>query len=200
MPNCDGCGREVSPAHRHERILRLELASRFRPIHIQVLFLESAPPLRFEDYFYHAAKDRAARSVGSRMYFDEIMKVLGTPAQPNATEAAQLAEFQRRGFFLTHVVECPVEKEEEMENSIYRMAPTTLTRIQKSYQPKQILLLSQPTQDIIELLQTEGWDGKKLLLDDGGPFYDPFLGDPQNQAEFDTALGDRLAKAVSQLP
>jgi len=87
-----------------------------------------------------------------------------------------------------------------MENAIYRMAPTALTRIQKSYQPKHILLLSQPTLHIIELLQIEGWNGDKLLLDDDGPFFDPFLGDPQNQAEFDTALGDRLAKAVSRLP
>jgi hypothetical protein len=201
---CDGCGLEAPDLHRRQRIERLELATRYRPIHIQVLFVDSAPGPRNDDYFYRSSKDRAARSVGSRMYFDEIMKVLAAPAaasgsKPLADEAAQLAEFQRRGYFLTHVVECPIEGEAEMENAIYRMAPKFLLRVQKSYQPKHILLLSQPTQHIIELLQTEGWDGKKLLLDDEVPFFDPFLGDPQNQAEFGTALGDRLAKAVSGL-
>jgi hypothetical protein len=197
MPACDGCGIEATNLHRRERIERLELATRFRPIHIQVLFLDSAPPLRFEDYFYNAAKDRAVRSVGSRMYFDEIMKVLGAPPAAGLSEESALAEFQRRGYFLAHVVECPVEREEDLEDSIYRMAPKLLIRVQKSYQPKRILLLSQSTQHVIELLQTEGFEDK-LLLDDDGPFFDPFLGDPQNQAEFDTALGDRLAKAVSR--
>lgn len=197
MPACDGCGIEASDLHRRQRIERLELATRFRPIHIQILFLDSAPPIRFEDYFYKAAKDRAARSVGSRMYFDEIMKVLGPPPAGGFTEQAALAEFQRRGYFLAHVVECPVEKEEDLEDAIFRMAPKVLIRVQKSYQPKRILLLSQPTQHIIELLQAEGFEDN-LLLDDDGPFFDPFLGDPQNQAEFDTALGDRLAKALSR--
>lgn len=199
MIACDGCGLEVTNLHRRQRTERLELATRYRPIHIQVLFLDSAPPLRVEDYFYSVAKDRSVRSVGSRMYFDEITKVLGPrPSGTSHNEEALLADFQRRGFYLTHVVECPIEKEEDVESAIYRMAPKLLIRAQKSYQPKHILLLSQPTQHVVELLETEGWEGK-LILDDDGPFFDPFLGDPQNQAEFETALGDRLSKALSRL-
>ena len=41
---CDGCGAQVDEAHIRQRIERLELATRFRPIHIQVLLLDAAPP------------------------------------------------------------------------------------------------------------------------------------------------------------
>jgi len=198
MPACDGCGLEASNQHRRERIERLELATRHRPIHIQVLFLDSAPPLRFEDFFYHACKDRAARSVGARMYFDELIKTIGSPEAPGFQEETALAEFQRRGFYLAHVVECPVENDDDVEPAIFRMTPKLLVRLQKSYQPKRILLLSQPTHHIVDVLEAEGWKGK-LLLDEGGPFFDPFLGDPQNQAEFGTALGDRLSRALSAI-
>jgi hypothetical protein len=36
---CDGCGQPATPEHIAERIHRLELATRYRPIHIQVLWL-----------------------------------------------------------------------------------------------------------------------------------------------------------------
>ncbi len=197
MPVCDGCGVQVGDSHVRLRIERLELATRFRPVHIQVLFLDSAPPLRFEDFFYHPAKDRASRSVGARMYFDEIMKCLGPAPGSDLKEEAALANFQRRGLYLTHAVECPVENEDDLEPAVRRLAPTVLNRIQTSYKPKYILPLSQPTQELIGLLQQAGWSDR-LILDDGAPFVDPFLGDPQNQAEFGTALGDRICMALSR--
>jgi len=195
MPVCDGCGLEVGEAHIRQRIERLELATRFRPIHIQVLFVDSAPPLRLEDFFYRPAKDRSFRSVGSRMYFDEIMKCLGPPSSRELKEESALADFQRRGYFLVHAVECPVENDEDLEESLRRHVPGVVRRVQSSYKPKSILLLSQPTYHLVEPLQSAGWDGR-LILDNGEPFVDPFLGDPQNQAEFGTALGDRLLRAL----
>jgi hypothetical protein len=50
---------------------------------------------------------------------------------------------------------------------------------------------------VIPVLQSKGWT-EKMILNDGKPFDDPFLGDPQRQAEFGTALGDRLAKALAR--
>ncbi len=52
MPVCDGCGMQADDAHIRRRIERLELATRFRPIHIQALLIDAAPPSRSEDYFY----------------------------------------------------------------------------------------------------------------------------------------------------
>ena len=198
MPVCDGCGARVDEAHIRQRIERLELASRFRPVHIQVLLIDAAPPMRLEDYFYRPVKDRAIRSVTSRMFFDEMAKLAGVSAGSEFEEESVLAQFQSSGYFLAHAVECPIEDYDELGNTLRRLAPTVIKRIQASYKPKYVAPLSLPTQEVVRLFGLIGW-GDRLILDEGGPFVDPFLGDPQNQAEFGTALGDRLNKAISQL-
>jgi hypothetical protein len=55
---CDGCGLPASPEHIAARIRRLELATRFRPLHIGILFVSPAPPLQPEDDFYAPAASR----------------------------------------------------------------------------------------------------------------------------------------------
>src|ERR1700685_3343133 len=109
MPVCDGCGATVDDAHIRDRIERLEMATRYRPIHIQVLILDAAPPVRPEDYFYRATSDGSERSPKSRAYFDALIKSAGDNPARFSTDAHALAEFQRRGLFLTNVVECPAD-------------------------------------------------------------------------------------------
>jgi hypothetical protein len=198
MPVCDGCGAEVNDSHIRERIERLEFSTRFRPVRIQVLFIDAAPPARMEDFFYRPVLDRSVRSLGSRMFFDEIAKSLGKVPGPELQEQSVLTEFQRRGYFMAYSVECPVEGYAEQEAAVRRLAPTIQKRVQLSYQPKYILPLSQPTQDLVSLFQLIGW-ADRVILDKGAPFADPFLGDPQAQAEFGTHLGDRLSLALSRL-
>src|ERR1039457_5266879 len=82
MPICDGCGAQVNDAHIRQRIERLEMATRFRPVHISVLLIDAAPPARFEDYFYRATSDRAERSPASRAYFDGLVKCAGAGPGP----------------------------------------------------------------------------------------------------------------------
>ena len=77
MPICDGCGAQVDDAHIRRRIERLELATRFRPVHISVLLIDAAPPAPIEDYFYRATSDRSERSPASREYFDGLAKCAG---------------------------------------------------------------------------------------------------------------------------
>ena len=196
MPVCDGCGSTVDESHIRRRIERLELATRFRPIHIQVLLLDAAPPARVEDYFYRVAPDASARSLASRMFFDELAKCAGHLAGGELNEEAALAEFQRRGFFLAYGVECPLEEVSDPEQALNRLGPTVVRRIQSSYKPKFVAPLGQSMTVLIPLLELSGLSDR-LILNDGGPFVDPFLGDPQNQAEFGTALGDRLISALS---
>lgn len=199
MPVCDGCGRTVDDSHIRRRIERLELATRYRPVHIQVLLIDAAPPARNEDFFYRAANDRSVRSVAAHMYFDELAKLAGHFTGTQIDEETALREFQRRGFFLTHAVECPVEDYAELQTTMHRLAPTVLKRVQASYQPKYVAPLSEPTHELVRIFGLIGW-GDRLILDRGGPFVDPFLGDPQGQAEFGTSLGDRLVRALSQMP
>jgi len=96
---CDGCGLTASSEHTAARMERLELATRFRPIHINVLFVALEPMQRPEDDFY--------RPPESRDFFDSFLSALDiTPETGNAN----LLEFQRRGYYLTYLSECPVTR------------------------------------------------------------------------------------------
>ncbi|HKV06095.1 MAG TPA: hypothetical protein VJO53_13445 [Candidatus Acidoferrales bacterium] len=172
MPICDGCDSQVDDAHIRRRIERLELATRFRPIHIQVLLIDAAPPARPEDYFYRAAKDRAVRSAPARRYFDELVKCVGALADSGMDEETALGEFQRRGYFLAGAIECPLENPAELPDVIRRAAPAILRRVEVSYKPKSLALLSQNMRELVPMFRANGW-GDRLLLDEGGPFGDP---------------------------
>jgi len=172
---CDGCGVVVPFAddrHIRERIERLELATRFRPVHIQILILDAAPPARPEDYFYRVAKDRSIRSARWRSYFDELASSSDTLPGSGMEEGAALDGFQRRGLFLAYLVECPVPGSADFAAAIKRTAPTLLKRLHSSYRPKRVALLSQSLQGLIPVLQEAGW-GDRLLLDEGKPLPDP---------------------------
>jgi hypothetical protein len=195
MPICDGCAAQVDEAHIRRRLERLELATRFRPIHIQTLFLDAAPPPAPHDYFYRAAGS-AERSVASQMFFDELTKCVGRKPGAALDDDSALAEFQRHGFYLAYAVECPVESPEQLAAAITRLASTVLLRVNTSYKPKFIAPISSVLRPLIPLLENNSW-GERLILHEGQPFHDPFLGDPQRQAEFGTALGDRLRRALA---
>jgi hypothetical protein len=199
MSICDGCGREASDAHSRERIERLELATRFRPIHIQVLLIDAAPPVRLEDFFYRDAKDRSARSAASRRYFDQLTQVARAAPSSDIQEESALADFQRRGLFLTYAVECPVENADVLERAVEQLAPTMLKRIRGSYKPRHIALLSRPLEGLIALLETAGF-GDRLIVDPGKAFIDPFCGDQQEPAEYPTSVGERIARALTRPP
>ncbi len=182
MPVCDGCGAPVDDAHIRRRIERLELATRFRPVHISVLLIDAAPPDRAEDYFYRATTDSAAdRSPVSRAYFDALVRCAGVTPDRAMNEEAALAEFQRRGLFLIGAIECAVENATEAQRTIARTAPALLRRVNVSYKPKSIALLSSPTAALVPVFQENGW-GDRLILDDGKPFA--------------PVPGDTLAKAI----
>jgi len=195
MPVCDGCGAQVDEAHIRRRIERLELATRFRPIHIQVLLLDAAPLPAPEDDFYRAAGS-VPRSVASQMFFDEITKCIGRNPGETSQEESVLTEFQRHGFFLAYAVGCPVESPEQLAAAVARLAPTVLLRVNASYKPKFVAPVSPALQPVISLLESNSW-GERLILHDGEPFHDPFVGETAYQAEFGTALGDRLSKALA---
>jgi hypothetical protein len=198
MPVCEGCGTRTDEAHVARRAQRIELAARYRPVQVKVLFLDSSPPPRVEDFFYSPAANRSVRSPASRSYFDELGKTLG-PTLIASTEEGILTEFRRRGYFLTHAIECPFENEGELHAALRRLAPTALKRVQYSIKPSYVVPLSTPTKELIHLFGLIGW-GDHLVLDKAGPFVDPYLGDQLKQTQFGTAFGDRISKALAALP
>jgi hypothetical protein len=191
---CDGCGAQADDAHIRRRIERLELATRFRPIHIQVLLIDAAPPARAEDYFYHAA-NREGRSASSRDYFDEIAKCSGLTISPGMSEDSALAEFQHRGFYLAHVRECPAERTDGLDEALERLGSVMIRRVEKSYKPKYIVLLSASLGKLIpQFERSEMRD--RLILDHGKPFLSPLENSAASRSVPAVSLSDQLKAAL----
>ena len=164
---CDGCGVPASPQHIAERLRRLELSTRFRPVHIGVLFVALAP-LRPEDDFYAPAEskeffDLFLEGVGIASSIDKA----GREADARSADSARLADFQRRGYFLAYLSECPIrENEETAASTIARLGPTLIRRIRFNYKPKHIAPLGQELSPLVEMLRTAGI-GPVLTMDQG---------------------------------
>ena len=174
---CDGCGRPASPEHIARRIRRLEASTKFRPIHIGVLFVAYAPPIQITE----AAAGAAESSEGADPLLDAL--VIHATAEPSAiatpaatADSARLAEFQHRGFYLAYLSECPISAQEESAGAIIaRLAPTLIRRIRFNYRPKQIAPLGPELITLISALRTAGI-GPVLTRDDGQPLPDPRSG------------------------
>ncbi|MBI3668550.1 MAG: hypothetical protein HY237_02040 [Acidobacteria bacterium] len=207
---CDGCGLPASPEHIARRLRRLELATRFRPIHIDILFLARWPPPRLEDYFYfldEGSNQGAFSQAGpARFLFDSLLQALGIREAAEKGDEACLTDFQRRGFYLAECVECPLEEATpafsgsaatEGARLAERFGPTMVKRIKFSYRPKHVALLGTLTQNLIPVLQQAGL-ADCLMLYQGMPLELPRLGDAAAAAEFRTALGELVAAAASR--
>jgi hypothetical protein len=190
---CDGCGLPASAEHVAERIKRLELATRYRPIHINLLFVLLQPMPRVEDDFYGPPE--------LRDFFDLLMGALGisadlakprTAQDRSAPYVSQLLEFQRRGYFLAYLSECPAKppspatpsaEESAARDCVSRLAPTFIKRIQFNYKPKNVALLGTHLQPLAEILGRSDV-GPLMLLDHGRPLVLPRANDASSLALF----------------
>lgn len=155
---CDGCGLPASAEHIAERLERLELATRFRPIHINILFVAASPSVRPEDDFYRSPK--------SREFFDPFMEAVEISAAGNRThgeldspegDAAKLAEFQRRGYYLAYLSECPLSTEGDAVNAaISRLGSTLIRRVNFNYKPRQIAILGDHLRSLRDIFEKGG--------------------------------------------
>ncbi len=133
---CDGCGQLASPEHIARRLQRLEWTTRFRPVHIGTLLLGATAPQNDNEFIYSPA---GAWYGEAKMLLDAA----GLTLEGKSAEAT-LAEFQRRGFLLTHVLECPLEggKGGRIAELIANRLPAVLTRIRRSLKPKRLAPIS----------------------------------------------------------
>jgi hypothetical protein len=156
---CDGCGLPASPEHIAERLRRLELSTRFRPVHIGILFVVLAPRIRTEDDFYGPAE--------SKEFIDPFLEALeisqsssdktALEIDPHAADLARLVEFQRRGYYLAYLSECPIpENVEPAAVTIARLGPTLVRRIRLNYKPKHIAPLGQELTPLVDALSVAG--------------------------------------------
>jgi hypothetical protein len=162
---CDGCGQTASAEHIARRLQRLEWTTRYRPVHIHTLLLGAFSPPDDRDFLY--APNEEFRGEAAL-----LLNALGISTAGKAAEAVH-TEFQRAGFFLTHVLECPLNKDAGegtvtgglLSNRLQPMA----TRVRRSLKPKRVVPISQALGPILEkILALEM--GCPLVLDNGKPF------------------------------
>ncbi len=190
---CDGCGLPASPEHVAERLARLELATRYRPIHTSVLFLAVAPQGPPQDDFYAPPKSENI----FQPFLDalDILRPENAPAGAidlSSANMARLVEFQRRGYYLTYLSECPLAAEDDtVAAAISRLGPTLLRRIRFNYRPKRIVILDLNLGPLREVLENAGVPGNSASI-----LEIPNIGDVAAAAHFKAAM-ESLAGSAS---
>jgi hypothetical protein len=162
---CDGCGQPAAAEHIARRLQRLEWTTRCRPVHIHTLLLGAFSPPDDSDFLYAPNEEFHGEAA-------LLLNALGISTAGKAAQAVH-AEFQRAGFFLTHVLECPVSKGADegaeagglLANRLQPMA----TRVRRSLKPKRVVPISQALGPIVEkILALEL--GCPVVLDNGRLF------------------------------
>jgi hypothetical protein len=144
---CDGCGQLASAEHIARRLLRLEWATRFRPIHIQALLLAASAPKADSEFLY--SPETAFTGLAG-----DLLSALSVSTAGKSYEEV-LADFQKRGLFLVYLLECPVAtgtRPTEAVDLLDRHLPQAVARIRRSLKPKRILVLSQDLQPFLPQL------------------------------------------------
>jgi hypothetical protein len=136
-------------------------------VHIGTLLLGAVAPQDDSAFIYSPA---GAWDGEARM----LLTTAGVVQEGKSAEAI-LTEFQRRGFFLTHVLECPVEDgaDSRIPELIGNRLPAVLTRIRRSLKPKRLVPISKWLEQFLPDLASGGLpcalllDGEKAFALDG---------------------------------
>jgi len=134
---CDGCGQLASPSHIARRLKRLEFATRFRPVHVQTLLLSGIAPEDDREFLYFP--EGPLRGEGQRM-----LEAVGIRSEEKSREAV-LAEFQKRGLLLAHLLECPLEHGVPVPPPVQLLESRlswTIARIRRAIHPMRVFLIS----------------------------------------------------------
>jgi hypothetical protein len=160
---CDGCGQPASPEHIARRLQRLEWTTRYRPVHIGALLLGAVAPREDAEFLYSPE----GRFAGEAWM---VLRATGVNASGKSAEAV-LSEFQRGGFLLAHVLECPLEETNsgKVRDLVESCLPATLARIRRSLKPKKLALVSRDLAIAVARFQFPSLNCA-LVLDAGKPF------------------------------
>jgi len=158
---CDGCGQIASAEHVARRLKRLEWATRYRPVHIHTLFLGAFSPHDEKDFLYAPGGEFQGEAA-------LLLAALGISAAGKAAEAVH-AEFQRAGFFLTHILECPLEDDEGLQAALKNRLAAVATRIRRSLKPKRVMAVTAELALVLDDILAMDL-GCPVLLDNGKPF------------------------------
>jgi hypothetical protein len=160
---CDGCGQPASPEHIARRLQRLEWTTRYRPIHLHTLLLGAVSPMNQADFFYSSGEEHSGEAA-------HLFAAAGI-ARENKTADALHSEFQHRGLFVTHVLECPLDSGASVTAAaaIEARLSTLFTRIRRSLKPKRLTFVSGSLSPLIPKFAGAQL-GCELVLDEGHAF------------------------------
>ena len=101
-----------------------------------------------------------------------MIAAAGISTAGKSADAIQ-SEFQRRGIYLTHVLECPLDappaRPDFLNNELISRLPTLFTRIRRSLKPKRLGFISVSLTALIERFASAQL-GCELALDEGRAF------------------------------
>jgi hypothetical protein len=160
---CDSCGVAASAEHIRARLERLELATRYRPVHVGLLLICTAPPAAIGDDLYAWEQQKAAPD--AKKYLEGLLQSVGIG--PEKTPVERLAEFQRRGIYLARLVECQIAPGKDLKANIATLAGVMVKRITQSYKPARIGLLAPVAPGLAEALKVAGLNEKLIAGGDG---------------------------------
>jgi hypothetical protein len=165
---CDGCGQPASSEHTARRLQRLEWMTRYRPVHVGTVLIGAYSPDADADFLYAETAEVAGEA-------KQLLLATGIDAGGKSKEAI-LREFQRGGFLLGYVLECPLEPESRSDATVAALLrarmPAFLARLRRSFQAKRVASISSKLDPLLAgLTETElgcgrlSGDGKSFALD-----------------------------------
>lgn len=158
---CDGCGQAATQEHIARRLKRLENMTRYRPIHVQTLFLGAASPAEDREELYSTEGEFQGEGA-------EILRSLGIDRAGRSVEEV-VAGIQRQGFLFTHILECPVSDSALRREALRRRLPSVLARIRRSYKPKRVVLVGAELAEFVTQITAASLDAE-IVLHYGRPF------------------------------
>lgn len=167
---CDGCGQAASAEHIARRLRRLEWATRHRPVHIHTLLLGGVAPREDAEFLYAPSDEFRGEAA-------DLLRAVGISTAGKAPADIR-QEFQAAGFFLTHVLECPVEQRVvcgvqtghgATETLLREHLPSVASRIRRSLKPRRVTLVREVPPAVVEEIVSMNL-GCSVILDDGRPF------------------------------
>jgi len=187
---CDGCGQPASPQHLARRFQRLEWATRYRPIHLNTLLLGAASSKNDADFLYSSEQTCTGEAA-------RLLEAAGIPAGEQVAEALHL-DFQRRGAYLSHVLECPLETgtQTSLNRLLSSRLPSLFTRIRRSLKPRRLIFISAALAPFIEQFAAAKLECE-LILDSERPFALDAL-EPQTAVASVARLRDVLAAPANR--
>jgi hypothetical protein len=180
---CDGCGQAANSEHIAKRLERLEWTTRYRPVHIGTVLLGAFAPR--EDAAFLYAVQNTGKFTGEAT---DVFAASGVSCNGKSSETA-LAEFQRAGFLLTYVLECPlnpgVNDPVAIQALLRSRLPALLARVRRSLRPRRVVPISSFLEPLLGSL-TGHELACAVVLDSGKPF------------AFDGAGADQVAVRLRQ--